>query len=232
MILMMMICSGLFFLGAILALVDWRKLAEKWVQDNPAKAHVYVRAGEHEDRVNGKLIYASPLGSFYEYRWCKANLISAVPGDYPYIFLRGKRKINVLAGHAVTSLEFRYIMNKHMNMESREQEVLNRAEAETLDMKTLPNTQSSYDLNALIKGQVAVELVKSLFGKKLSGWLIIFVILGAMAIGYFLYSNFMKTDEVPPEQSAEQERPAKQERPKEIEGVPVGWQIVDIRGIS
>lgn len=189
----------MFFLGAIIALIDVRKLVEKWVANNPNKASIYIEAGEQVERVNGKLIYSADIGSMYEYKLHGKSLIVAVPADYPFKFIRGRRKIEVRAGQALSAYQLKDIQRKAKSRAEVEKGIFTQAIAEPVDLVETGNKQGAYDLNALIKGQVAVELVKSLFGKKVSTWLIVLIIAGVAAIGFFFYNNFLKP-EVPPEQ--------------------------------
>lgn len=201
-----MITGIMFVFGAILALIDWRSIAEKWIADKPEKGRVYIYSGEHVDARPGKMIYVSSLGSLYEYKWAKLKLIVAVPGDYPFNFLRGRRMIKVIAGHAVSSQEFYEILlkSKPKNLADAEKEVFEKAGAERIDLADNGNTQGAYDLNALVKGHMGVEIVNSLFGKKVSMWMILIIFVGLALVGYFVYTNFLAepVPETPTEQPA------------------------------
>lgn len=181
--------SVLFFVAAIFALVPWRNVLERWLSDNPTKAKVYVDCGEHIDPCNGRLLYAGVTGAFYKYRWNKVNLVVTVPGDYPFKFVHGRRKISVRAGHAISVLELHELV-KSVGLASAELKAGQLAGADDIALATSANTQSAYDLNALIEGHVAVEVVRSLFGAKMKAWMVTIMVIAALVAGYFLFQQF------------------------------------------
>lgn len=175
--------AAIFIIGSIITWIDWHSLFIKIWGNNPTKARVYVKCGGEKIPCPGKLQYTSNKGEFYEYRFNKIWLTVALKRDYPMIFIRGKREIHVKLGHLWAD--------------------------ETTWPDNDENQSSARVLDAMIRGQVAVELVKSISGSgmpKLLTWIIIAALLAG---AYFFYTNVLapKPVETPPGQQQQQQKP-------------------------
>lgn len=190
MMIVMNVVGVLLILVAGLTLIPWRKIGEKIFGNDPTKGTIYIEFGEGVEAVHGKYFYSNEKGAMYSYTWRKINQVVGVKADYGYRWLHGRRMIRLAnPGDAWASPWTR---------------------------ETLPADvqKSAYDLNALIKGHVGVELVRTIFGAKKQNWVIIIMIIGALLIGYYFY-NKSKPAEVPITPPTQQ-----QPAPVNSEGVP------------
>lgn len=208
---------------AFVMMIDWRKIAAKWVANNPARARVYVAAGEQIDTVDGKLYYPGVKGAIYTYRWRKIRLAVYVPCDYPYKYLStsGRRMINVYAGNgAAVSVISKKINEGKDSTISKEYEAKLAREnsAAPLDwkIKTDQVNVNAHDLNSVIRSNIGAELVSSLFGRHVN-WVMTIVILAAVLVGGFILIKNNLYPDNPPAQ--EQPSPETVEEALRREGV-------------
>lgn len=229
-----LIIGIIFIVGSVASLIPWKGIARRWVADNPAKARVYIEAGEHVDAVAGKLIYPSAIGSLYGYKWGKIHLVVGVPADYPYKFLNGRRIIKVVAGHAVSHREAYEMLRKAKDTREAEVKIQEIAGAAPLDNIPTGHIEGALDLNAVVRGHMGVEIVNSLYGKRAFGLAAILIIVGVLAVGWFVYNNFIKEETPPPEiPKQEQQLPEKPIPPLPSENLgPDGRPITYIINIG
>lgn len=159
-------------LALVVTWLPWRKFAEKWIADNPSKATVYVKYGGHVDAMKGKFVYSNNKGYIYHYKWGGDDQHIVVPhklmANHKEHYLHGRLMILVPYPGAGVAVEW---------LESE---------------KSSGVSLSAYDLDALIRGQVAPKLVWSVYSRKTSGLLIILIIVIALVAGYFIYNNYNK----------------------------------------
>ena len=188
---------------SFLMMIDWRKMAAKWVANNPAKARVYVAAGEQIDSVDGKLYYPGVKGSIYRFKWHKISLAIYVKSDYPFKYLTtsGKRMINAYAGNgvAVSWLEAKIKPGKTLP-DDIEKKLAKEHAAAPLDwsMPTDHVTVNAVDLDAVIRSNIGVRIVDSLFGHRVNIIMTIIVLAAVLVGGFFVVKNVMFPDTVAP----------------------------------
>jgi len=188
---------------AFLMMIDWRKMAAKWVANNPAKARVYVAAGEQIDPVDGKLYYPGVKGSIYRFKWHKISLAIYVKSDYPFKYLTtsGKRMINAYAGNGVAvSWLDKKIKPGQTLPDDIEKKLARENTAAPLDWQVPTDhvTVNAIDLDAVIRSNIGVRIVDSLFGHRVNIIMTILVLAAVLGGGFFLVKNVMFPDEVAP----------------------------------
>lgn len=212
-----MVPLAIMILGLIFANIDWKKLAEKWVAYNPHRARIFVRTGEVETGYDGKLLYASPVGWFYTFRWGKRKVVIGVPDSYPHINLRGRRKIMVLAGHGIAAWEIWSWVKAGRPQNWIDKKIVNATQADGQQLFD-DSMVSCIDLDAAIESDIGVKAIKSLKSKNTASIFLIIIILGALIFGFFLFkNNFMGSQPNPSQQNI----PAQSQGPKSINGVPI-----------
>ena len=174
---------GLIVLAAGIGWIPWRKIGEHYFSNDPTKGLLYIEFGEDSDCVLCQYIYSNEKGAVYSYKWRGQNLIVAVRAGYGFLYLHGRRKIRLA----------------------------NPGDAWASDWSNHdfpPEYQkSAADLNAMIKGHVGVELVRSIYGKKAISMMMVLIIAGACVAGYYFY-NQNKAAQVPEKPPVPKEAPA------------------------
>jgi hypothetical protein len=168
-IIVITIISLLLVTVGIIKMIPWRDLFEKYFGNNPEKARVFIEIGEEVKPVNGELSHAGINGDMYRYKYRKLIFTVDVPADYPYKFLHGRRLIRVNYGEVV---------------------------AKRFDEKT-DGQGGAYDVDILLRSQIAVQLVKSVSGSKAIPWLIIGIAAVVLVAGYFVVKNMTGSNKVP-----------------------------------
>ena len=153
----------------IIKMIPWRAVFEKHFGNNPQKARIFILIGEQEQPVNGNFVHADEDGYFYYYKWNKVFYQVFVPAKYPWRFLHGRRRINVVAG---------------------------QAEASPLGDEKYSGSGEA--LNTMIGSKIAIQLVRSVSGSKAVPWVIIIIVAVALIGGYFVMKNFMGKGEATP----------------------------------
>lgn len=192
-----------------LMMVDWKKIAARWVAPDPAKARIYVRAGELSDPVNGKLYYPGVKGAIYTYKWKGIRQAVYVKANYPVVYLTtsGRRMIAVNAGDgiAMSYLESKINMGKSIP-EKIENDLAKKHSASALDWRDKPVTVNAGDLDAVIRSNIGAEIVGSIWGKK-TVTIVGIILLVAVAVGGFLIvKNVMYPDKPAVEQPAPEQK--------------------------
>lgn len=178
------IMGVLLILVAVANLIPWRKIIERVFAPNPWRAIIYIETGEWTHAEYGVLGYVDKDGAgFYHYRWSGHPMTVAVPTDYGYKYLHGRRMIRVVGGN-------------------------DRA---TYWSDMLPGTPGSgMALYAMVGADTAVKLalsVKSL--KKALSWMMIVLVVAGAAIAYWvLTNNQAKTIPTPAAPASAQQTPA------------------------
>lgn len=145
----------------ILMMIPWRSIIEKHFGNNPEKARIFILIGEQEQPVNGRFVHADAEGYIYYYRWNKVFYQVFVPAAYPWRFLHGRRRINVVAGQDVAS---------------------------PLGSETYSGSGEA--LNTMIGSKIAIQLVRSVSGNKGMPWVIVIIAAVVLIGGYFVMKNF------------------------------------------
>jgi hypothetical protein len=155
-------CAFIFMIFGLIMLIPWRNIIEKHFGNNPQKARVFILFGEQEFPTNGQWVHSDDEGYFYTYKWMKMDYQVFVPAVYPWRFLHGRRRINVVAGQDTAS-----------------------------SLGDEKFSGSGNALDAMIRSKIAVQLVQSVSGNKTIPWVIIAIAAVALIGGYFVVHNFM-----------------------------------------
>jgi hypothetical protein len=188
-----MVIGMLLIFAGVVNLVPWRKILEHYIANNPLKALVYIEIGDAEncetECVHGQFVYSNEQGAFYAYTWRGGELVISVKSGYGYKWLHGRRCLRLASP--------------------------GDAWASPWTKATIPEgvQKSGYDLNAIYKGHVGVELVKSIYSnKKGISWFMILVIIVGLGIGYYFYQQQQKAV-VPPVKTPAPVVPAPKQAP-------------------
>jgi len=160
---MILILGFVFCVGIIAVVVDWRKMLREHYANNPEKAVIYIKCGSDVVKMKGKRIYPSDDGDLYVYRRAGKRAVVAVPFEYPYEFIEGRRMIGVLDGEATAS-------------------PFNIGDV---------RGEGVCDVSGLVLGNTLVKLIEALTGKGQPPWLWIVVVVGVALVGYVVYQFFM-----------------------------------------
>lgn len=149
----------------VVAWVPWRKLGEKYFANDPTKGLLYIEIGEDTDCVKCSYAYSNEKGAVYYYNWRGNNLTVAVKKNYGYRWLHGRRMLRLAhAGDAWASYWG--------------------------DSKVPPEMQkSAFDLDAVVRGNIGVKLVQTIYGAKKTSWLWYVLIACVVAAGYYFYTQ-------------------------------------------
>jgi hypothetical protein len=164
----------LLILVAILRSLDWFGIFTHFYGNNTSKAKIYVDFGENELYFDGDYIYSDEKLVYYQYFIDKKQHVVAVPMDWDFIFIRGRRKILV---------DFGKEFAKPLTQNDR-----------------IPAEMGSIALNASIKKKLAVDMVNSLESHKGVKMSLITIIIVAVIVvaGYLYYQNQKKAETPPP----------------------------------
>lgn len=165
-IMIIYVTIGLLVVSLLIGFIPWRKIGESIFANDPTKAYLYIEFGdEGMDCVEAKYFYSNEKGLKYSYKWRGNDLVVAVPVHYCFRWLHGRRCLRL--AHP------------------------GDAWASPLGVLSVPKDiqKSAFDLNALVRGHVAVELVRSVYGSSKVSIVVIVIIAIALLAGYFIYQN-------------------------------------------
>lgn len=160
-------------LVGILRQIDWFSVFNKFYGNDPKKGKIYVDYGENEIFYDGDYIFSDDTWLYYEYKVGHFWFTVAVPIDWKFLFIRGRRKILVDFGS-----EF----------------------AKPLDADDkIPPTMGALLLTASIQKKLAVDMVNSIESHK--GWKIgmLLIAVAIIAVGVIYWKTHSEKPVTPPE---------------------------------
>lgn len=180
------IVGAIFFLGAMLALIDWRGIIEKKFGNDYTKCRVYVSVNRQSRAYNGNLVYGDDKGLLYLVKVEGTLVPVAIPKDYDGDFFRGRLKILVDADN---------LEAKYWDGTSTLNDVDGEAEYIQIKKQVRGCANSgigSMDVAMLVIGKFARDLGSAFVeSKKISAkWF--FIIGGIIVAGYIVYNLFLK----------------------------------------
>ena len=181
---------AIILLILIASWIPWRTIFDKVWGNNPTKAKVYVEAGEQIILCQGRLSGDCPQGNVYRFKYFGKWQSVIVPEKYPFRYILGCRQIRLKVGDSVAS--------------------------PLGDMTSSSTRVSSSTLDAIFRAHIGKDLAQTVFGKTFNWMIIIIAVVGIVAVGFFLFRQFIATDI--PVQPAGIEEPAPiQEKPDILE---------------
>lgn len=184
----------LLFIGVIVRSIDWRKLAIKWVGNNPQHAQIYIKAGHDVHTVTGERGDTVNGQQQYIYEDNKKRKIVLLPKKYPYDFIRGRR---------IIGLDDEKLVANPLGFFTGE---------ELEEVK-----EGVGDMSEWTMGVAFLNALKSIKRAQSIDWLKYVIIVGGIIAAYFVYQNFFAPDEIEgvpdSQQNSQIERPAQIEEP-------------------
>lgn len=151
-------------IALVVSHVDWRKMATRWVGNNPSRAQIYIKAGDTVRTLEGERIYQGYEGQTYAYKLDKIYQVVGLKRNYPYNYIRGRRIIGLEDGVVVAS-PLGYMDNEEL---SKYHEGLT-------------------DLSALYQGKVMVEVMQSVKASKAISWIMVIIIGAVVIVGAYFF---------------------------------------------
>jgi hypothetical protein len=169
----------------VLRMLDWYAIFNRFYGNNPHKGKIYVDFGENEQYCDGELVGSDDRFLFYNYQMGNREFTVAVPYQYQYIFVRGRRKICVDYGNEFAK-------------------PITYADAR-VSIALQPQNGASV-LNASIKKKLAVDMVNSVESRKGIKLSLIIILLAVAIGGFIIYRTMIQKPET--NQPVENNNPA------------------------